>query len=194
MITMSRKPNNRENTNDPSREDINIDPEILIKLLSPIPNGPLKNVEEVIVPEPLPHLRLPSRKKSSGSKRGPRSIQDWNKEIRNVWGYLYDIDKLEKSWLAQLPVAQRLAAKEYGGRTIGSGFALQALLKKALINVQQYDMETQTRVILKDFPKKKIIKIASELNLDRSYLSRRYVTRAIGLLTVAFQNIIDKLT
>lgn len=189
---MPHKPNDNNKIYNSSQEDIKIDPEILIKLLSPVPNGPLKNVEEVIVPEPLPRLRLSNRIKSSGSKRGPRSIKDWNKEIRTVLGHLYDIEVLEKSWLAQLPMVQKLAAKEHGGRTIGSGLALQAVLKQALIDVQEYDMEPQTRVILTDFPKKKIIEIASELKLDRSYLSRRYVTRAISILTVAFQRIIDR--
>ncbi len=107
---------------------------------------------------------------------------------------MYDIEVLEKSWLAQLPVVQKLAAKEHGGRTIGSGLALQAVLKQALIEVQEYDIEAQTRVILTDFPTKKIVEIASLLKLDRSYLSRRYVTRAMNLLTVAFQRLIDRST
>jgi len=190
---MTQKPHEENKTNDLHNEDDEIDIETLMKLLSPVPDGPLKNVEEVIIPEPLPSLRLSRRIKSSGSKRGPRSIKDWNKEIRHAWGYLYDIEKLEKSWLAQLPLIQKLAAKEHGGRTIGSGLALQAVLKQALVEVQKYDMEPQTRVILTDFPKKKIVEIASELKLDRSYLSRRHVTRAISLLTIAFQRIMDRL-
>jgi hypothetical protein len=189
---MTRKPNDNSKKNSLSQEEVEINPDIFMKLLSQIPGGPLINVEEVIIPEPLPHFRSPSRRKSSGSKRGPRSIIEWNKEIRNAWGHLYDVDELEKSWLAQLPMVQKLAAKEYGGRTVGSGLALQAVLKQALIDVQEYDMEPQTRMILTDFPKKKIVEIASELKLDRSYLSRRYVTRAVSLLTVASQRLTDK--
>lgn len=189
---MTQKSNDDNKKYNSSRETVEIDPEVIMKLLSQIPDGPLINVEDVIIPEPLPRFSILSRMKSSRSKRGPRSIKDWNKEIRTVLGHLYDIEVLEKSWLAQLPMVQKLAAKEHGGRTIGSGLALQAVLKQALIDVQEYDMEPQTRVILTDFPKKKIIEIASELKLDRSYLSRRYVTRAISILTVAFQRIIDR--
>lgn len=189
---MTQTPRDDNKTDNSSREDVEIDPEVLMKLLSRIPDEPLKNVEEVILPEPLPRFHIPRRLKSSRSKRGPKSIEDWNKEIRSVWGHLYDTEELEKSWLAQLPVVQKLAASEHGGRTIGSGLALRALLKKALIEVQQYDMEAQTRVILTNFPKMKIVEIASQLKLDRSYLSRRYVTRAINLLTMAFQRLIDR--
>ncbi|MBU2535377.1 MAG: hypothetical protein KKD83_04315 [Chloroflexi bacterium] len=191
MTQTPRDDNKKDNL---SQGDVEIDPEVLNKLLSQIPDGPLKNVEEVIFPEPLPHFRIPRRLKNSKSKRGPKSIEDWNKEVRSVWGHLYDTEELEKSWLAQLPTIQKLAASEHGGRTIGSGLALQALLKKALEEVLKYDMEDKTKAVLTYFPKMKIIDIASQVGLERSSLSRRYVSRAVNLLTVAFQRLTDRST
>ena len=191
---MTQKSDDDNKTCDSSREDVEIDPEVVMKLLSQIPDGPLKNVEEIIFPEPLPRFHIPRRLKSSNSKRGPKSIEDWNKEVRSVWGHLYDTEELEKSWLAQLPTIQKLAASEHGGRTIGSGLALQALLKKALEEVLKYDMEDQTKAVLTYFPKMKIKDIASQVDLDRSSLSRRYVSRAVNLLTVVFQRLTDRST
>ena len=193
-ITMAQTPHKDNKTENPSEDGAEIDPEVIMKLLSQIPDGPLKNVEEIVFPEPLPHFRKSRRLENSKNRRGPKSIEDWNKEIRYAWGHLYDTERLEKSWLAQLPVAQKLAASEHGGRTIGSGLALQALLKKALEEVQKYDMEAQTKTVLTYFPKMKIKDVASQVDLDRSSLSRRYVSRAVNLLTVAFQRLTDKST
>ncbi|MBA7638106.1 hypothetical protein ES703_45757 [subsurface metagenome] len=124
----------RDNNKTDDSSDVKIDPEVLDKLLSRIPDEPLRNVEGVVFPEPLPRFHMPRGLKSRGNKRGPRSRENWNEEIRRVWGHLYDEKELEKSWLAQHPVVQKLAASEHGGRTIGSGLALQALLKKALVD------------------------------------------------------------
>ena len=103
-----------------------------------------------------------------------------------------DEKKLSESWLALLPPVQKLAASSYGGRTMGSGLALQEFLNKALIEVQQYDMEDQTREMLKNFPKLTITEIASKSGLDRAHFSRRYRTRATEILTKAFLHIIDR--
>lgn len=189
---MTQTPSDNNKTYNSSPEDVKIDPEVLEEFLSRVPDGPLRNVEEIILSEPIPRFHMPRRLKSRGNKRGPRSRENWNEEIRRIWGHLFDEKELEQSWLAQHPVVQKLAASEHGGRTIGSGLALQALLKKALVDVQQYDMEAQTREILMNFPKMRINEIASQLELDRSYLSRRYVTRAVNLLTKAFQRLIDR--
>ena len=77
-----------------------------------------------------------------------------------------------------LPPVQKLAASNYGGRAMGSGLALQEFINKALIEAQQYDMEDQTREMLKNFPRLTITEIASRLGLDRAHFSRRYGTRA----------------
>ncbi len=70
---------------------------------------------------------------------------------------------------------------------------MQELLKKGLAEVQKYDMEDQSREILKNFPNMKMRDIASKLGLDRSHVSRNYTTKAVGLLTKTFQHVIDKL-
>lgn len=106
-----------------------------------MPDDPLKHVEDIVLPDPWPPFPLRIRRKHTKSRRGPKSIKDWTKEVRRVWGYLDDEEKLSESWLALLPPVQKLAASNYGGRTIGSGLALQELLNKALIEAQQYDME-----------------------------------------------------
>ena len=106
-----------------------IDVEVIMRLLSRIPDAQLKNVKELLFPEPLPHIQIPQMPKNSKGRPGPRSIDDWNKEIRYVWAHSADIEVLEKSRLAKSPVAQKLAASDYGGRTIGCGLALQAVIK-----------------------------------------------------------------
>lgn len=173
-------------------DDTDISPEVVEKLLRQVPDGPLKHVEDVVFPEPWPPFPIRIRRKHTKSRRGPKSIKDWTNEVRRVWGYLEDERKLSESWLALLPPVQKLAASSYGGRTIGSGLALQEFLNKALIEAQQYDMENQTREILKNFPRLTITEIASQLKLDRAHVSRRYCTRATNLLTKAFQRIIDR--
>jgi hypothetical protein len=170
-----------------------VDPEVMKKLLSSVPDGPLKDVEDVLLPEPWPPNQLPGISKHTASKRGPKSQKEWTSEVRRVWGNLHDEEKLAKSWLATLPPIQNLAASTYGSRTTGQGLALQELLKKALAEVQKYDMEDQTREILKSFPNMKMRDIASKLGLDRSHVSRDYTTKAVGLLTKTFQRVIDKL-
>ena len=170
---------------------MDISPEVIEKLLRQVPNGPLKHVGDVVLPEPwppFPHIRL----KHTKSKRGPKSKKDWISEVRKVWGYLEDEKKLSESWLALLLAVQRLAACDYGGRTIGSGLALQELLNKALIEAQKYDMEDQTREMLNNFPRLTITEIASRTGLNRAHFSRRYVTRATELLTKAFLRVIDR--
>jgi len=164
-----------------------IDPEEL-KLLLKVNDGPLKNVEDVILPEPL----ASNKRRQTGPRRGPKSLDEWLAEIRRIWGYLRDIDELSKSWIASLQAVQDLAASRYGGRTIGQGLALQELLKKALVEVQQYDMEDKTREILKRFPDMKMREIAFQLDIDRSQMSRNYTRKAVSLLTKAFQRIIDR--
>ena len=167
--------------------------EVIKKLLSSVPDGPLKDVEDVLLPEPWHPNQLPGISKHTASKRGPKSQKEWTSEVRRVWGNLHDEEKLAKSWLATLPPIQNLAASTYGSRTTGQGLALQELLKKALAEVQKYDMEDQTREILKSFPNMKMRDIASKLGLDRSHVSRDYTTKAVGLLTKIFQSVIDKL-
>ena len=176
---------------DSDKDDVEISPKALLKLVSNV-SGPLKHVEDVKLPEPLSPITPTSHPAKTNSKRGPKSIEDWTREVRKAWGNLYDVDELGKSWLAQLPVVQKLAAGKYGGRMIGSGQALQYLIKQALTLCQQYDMENETQEILKNFPKLKIVEIASKLGINRSYLSRRYMTKATSLLTKAFQRVIDQ--
>jgi len=65
-------------------------------------------------------------------------------------------------------------------------------LNKALIEAQQYDVEEQTREMLKNFPKLTITEIASQLKLDHAHFSRHYRTRATEPLTKAFLRIIDR--
>ena len=132
------------------------------------------------------------KKSPLADRMRPKSLDEWLAEIRRIWGYLRDIDELSKSWIASLPAIQDLAASRYGGRTIGQGLALQELLKKALIEVQQYDMEDKTREILKRFPDVKMREVASQLDIDRSQMNRNYTRKAVSLLTKAFQRIIDR--
>lgn len=173
-------------------DDIDIPPEMIEKFLRHVPDGPLEYVEDVVLPETWPPFPLRIRRKHTKSRRGPKSKKDWTSEIRRVWGYLEDEKKLSESWLSLLPQVQKLAARNYGGRIMGSGLALQEFLNKALIEAQQYDMEDQTREMLKNFPKLTITKIASKSELDRAHFSRRYRTRATELLTKAFLRIIDR--
>ena len=188
---MTQKPRGHNEIDTSSQDDEEISPKALLKLLS-IASGPLEYVEEVKFPEPLSPLSPTAHLKQTSNKRGPKSKEDWMKKVRRDWGNMNNEEKLAESWLAQLPAVQKLAASKYGGRTIGSGLALQELLKKALAESQQYEMENQTREILNNFPKMSILEIASKLGIDRSYLSRRYVTRATSLLTKSFQRVIDR--
>jgi hypothetical protein len=127
-------------------KEANIDAKTLERLLRLGSDGPLKpeDVEDVILPEPWSPPLIKTRTKPMGLKRGPKSMKEWETEIRRIWGHLDDEDELAKSWLAQLPAVQKLAASNYGGRTIGCGLALQELLKKALGEVRQYDVERGT--------------------------------------------------
>ena len=174
-----------------SSQDEEISPEVLLKLISNV-SGPLKNVQDVKFPEPLSPISPTSHPIKTNSKRGPKSSEDWTREVRKAWGNLYEVDELGKSWLAQIPAVQKLAASKYGGRMIGGGQALQYLLNQALTLCQHYEMENGTLEILKNFPKIKIVDIASQLGINRSYLSRRYMTKATSLLTIALQRVIDQ--
>ncbi len=70
---------------------------------------------------------------------------------------------------------------------------MQAVLKQALIDVQKYDMQPQTKTVLLHFPIMKLKDIASQVKLDRSSSSRDYAKKAVNLLTVAFQQLTDRL-
>ncbi len=181
------------NNEEHSSKDDEISPQALIKFISNV-SGPLKNVQDVKFPEPLSPISPTTYPTKTSSKRGPKSIEDWNREVRKTWGNLYEVDELGKSWFAQIPAIQKLAAGKYGGRTLGSGLALQDILKQALAESQKYDTENETQEILKNFPRLKIIDIASKLGLNRSYLSRRYMTKATSLLTKTFQRVVDQST
>jgi hypothetical protein len=172
------------------------DSEVIKKLLASVPSGQPEEVGDVELPEPWLPSQVCSLLKAlphgKGTKRGPKSDKEWNAEIRKAWGHLHDEIKIAESWLASLEAVQDIAASRHGGRTIGQGLALQELLKKALVEVQQYDMEEKTREILRRFPDMKMKKIASQLGLDRSQVSRNYTRKAVSLLTKAFQRVIDQ--
>jgi hypothetical protein len=172
-------------------DDIDISPDVIEKLLRQVPDELLKHVADVVLPEPWPPFPRIIRKHVR-SRRGPKSKKDWTNEVRKVWGYLEDKKRLSESWLALLSPVQKLAASNYGGRTLGSGLALQEFLSKALIEAQQYDMEDQTREMLKNFPRLTITEIAAISGLGRAHFSRRYRTRATELLTKAFLRTIDR--
>ncbi|MGD1120292.1 MAG: hypothetical protein ABR886_12565 [Dehalococcoidales bacterium] len=180
-----------EKSYDSNKDDDEIPTHALLKFVSNV-SGPLTHVEDVKLPKPLSPISPTSRPARTNAKRGPKSVEDWIREIRKAWGNLYEVDELGKSWLAQIPAVQKLAAGKYGGRMIGSGQALQYLLNQVLTLCQHYEMENGTMEILKNFPKLKLVEIASQLGINRSYLSRRYMTKASSLLTKAFQRVIDQ--
>jgi len=53
-------------------DDIDITPEVIEKLLSRVPDGPLKHVEEIILPEPLSRTSRTTYRKQASRKRGPK--------------------------------------------------------------------------------------------------------------------------
>lgn len=90
-----------------------IDPEEL-KLLLKVNDGQLKNVEDIILPEPLSS----NKARQTSAKRGPKFLEEWLTEIRKAWGYLHDNEKLAEGWLSSLLAVQDLAASRYGGRKV----------------------------------------------------------------------------
>ena len=173
-------------------DDIDIAPEVLERLLRVGSHGPLKHVEDIILPEPLSPLSPDTHVKQINSKRGPKLSEDWIEEVRKVWGNLNREEKLKESRLASLPAVQKLAISEYGGGTIGRSIALGVLMRKALLEAQKYDTNERVKALLTEYPDKSITEIASEFGLTREHFSRYYLPRAARFLTTAFQRILGQ--
>lgn len=160
--------------------------EALLEILKP-KDGPLSQVENVVFGEPFQATSVQSGRRGV-AKRGPKSASEWVTEMRNAWSQVDDEEKLVESWLAALPQVQRLAAYKYGGRSIGKGLALQELLKKAILEAQQYETDEKTREVLLIFPYMKAKEIAAKFGLRREHFSRKYSRNAARLVTRAFQH------
>lgn len=171
---------------------IEVPPEVLKELLSHVPDEPLKHVEEIILPEPWPPFPQKIRIKQVSSKRGPKSPKLWASEVRKDWGNLNDVDKLGRSWLADLPKVQRIAASKYDGGMIGRGRALKELLAQALIEAREYNTDGKTHAMLSKYPDLKIKEIAEGCGVKREHFSRLYCRKATAILTMTFQRIIGR--
>ena len=174
-----------------SQGDDDISPEIIEKLLRKTSDGPMKDVEDVVFPEPwppFPHIRH----KNTKSKRGPRSIEDWTSEIRRVWDYLGDIENLSKSWLARLPQVQALSISKYEGGFLGRGRALRELMIKALMVARQFKTDERTHTMLNKYPEMSVKAIALKYGVTREQFSRQYGSKATSILTMAFQHVIGR--
>jgi hypothetical protein len=170
-----------------------IELKLIEKLLEPVPDGPLKKIEGVLLPEPLRPIKLPGISNQASPKRGPRSPEDWISEIRTCWQHMDDLDRLAGSWLASLPQVQRMAVSKYGGGVDGKGKALQALLTQALSEARQYKADEKTHAVLSKYPAVEKIQIAKELHISREQFSRNYVSKANKILTNIFIDIVHRL-
>jgi hypothetical protein len=149
--------------------------------------GPLKHVENVPIPEPIARLGRKSIPRMKG-KRGPKSDKEWVNEMRKVWRYIDDEEKLDRSWLTYLPQVQNLAGSSYGGRSVGRGRALQTLLRKAVIEAQKYTTDKKILEVLSKYPRVKMKELASQFGLkSREHFSRNYARKATILVVRAFQ-------
>lgn len=174
-----------------SKEDENdVTLKVIKKLISQVPDGPLENVEEISISEQLSPVLQPTDHKQKSLKRGPKSPGSWYSEIRKDWGNLDDVDKLGRSWLASLPEVLELATSKYEGGVIGKGRALKEVLTQALVEAKQCETDKKTYAILNKFPKMKIREIAAACGIDRSTLSRDYVSKATVILTETSQLVI----
>jgi hypothetical protein len=169
-----------------------VSPEELEKLLRLESRWPLKDVEDVVLPPPLETCSSVVAPGVSASKRGRRSAADWLKEISLAWGNLYREDKLQESWLASLPMVERLAASKYGGGIVGKGMALKTLLQQALSKARQQATDERVRALLTKYPNEKMTDIAAQLGLSREQVSRRYCTQAASLLVMTFQGVLEQ--
>jgi len=172
-------------------DDIDISPEIIKKLLSQISDGPLKDVEDVVFPEPWPPFPS-TRREDTGTRRGPKSREVWASEIRRVWDYIEDVESLSKSWLARLPQVQALSTSKYGGGLVGRGRALREFLTRALMVARQFKTDEKTLAILNQYPKMSIKAIADKYGETREQFSRQYGSKATLILTMIFQQAIGR--
>lgn len=81
-------------------------PEVLEELLRVGSNGPLKNVEDVILPDPWPPIASHNHSDRTKLRRGPKSFKEWVREVRWAWRHVNDEEQLAKSWLSLLPPVQ----------------------------------------------------------------------------------------
>jgi hypothetical protein len=184
---MSEKPFAYDENDDSSQEEIEIEPDTLLKLLSRV-SGPLKHVEEVEFPEPISSISKSRIDKQKISNRGRKSSEKWLTEIRRTWRYIDEEDKLSESWLAKLPQIQNLAASRYGGKELGRGLALQEVLRKAIIEAQKYSANQKIQGVLAKYPRVKMKEIAGQFGLiSREHFSRNYGRKAAVLVVRAFQ-------
>ena len=125
------------------RDDIDIELEVIEKLLRLDFDGPLKNVEEIVISDlPVISPRQGSNRKIE--KRGPKHLEKWIRDIRKNWGDLDDVYKLGRNQLASLTEVQALATDKYEGGYIGRGRAVKELLTQALIEARSYNTEEKT--------------------------------------------------
>lgn len=171
-------------------DDMDVTLKVVEKLLSRVPDEPLKHVEEIILPEPLSRTSRTTYRKQASRKRGPKPPDSWYKGVRKDWGNLDDADKLGRSWLSLLPKVQKLAASKYGGGLAGRGMALKELLTQALIEARRYETDEKTHAMLGKYPEVTITTIAKGCSITREQFSRNYCYKAVTILTEAFQLVI----
>lgn len=172
-------------------DSLEIAPELLEKLLSLGCDGPLKDVQDITIPEPWPSISQDSRKQK-GSKRGPKPPELWVSEIRKDWDNVEDADKLGRSWLAFLPEIQEIARSKYEGGIIGRGSALKDFLTRAIAEARQLDTDKMTHAMLINYPKLNITEIAKSCGISRETFSRNYCPKAAIILTRIFRRIIGR--
>ena len=160
---------------------------VIKKLVSQVPDGPLRQVEEITVPQPLSPISPTAYNKQERLKRGPRSPDSWYTEIRKDWRNIEDVDKLGRSWLSLLPQVQKLAVSKYGGGLVGRGMALKELLTQALTQARRYETDDKTHAMLRKYPVVTIEAIARGCGITREQFSRNYCPKATMILTEAFQ-------
>lgn len=171
--------------------DINVDPEVLERMLRIGNEGPLRTVEELVIsdiPVISPH-HLPKRK---GERRGPKSLEEWISEIRRCWTYCNDEDKLAGSWIAFVPQVQKISVSKYGGGLVGRGRAMKELLAQALQEAKKHNTDEKTLAVLSKYPHVKKREIADEFGMTREQFSRSYVSKATKILTITFLSIIGR--
>ena len=174
----------------PQDDGIDIPPRLLEKLLRP-PNGPLKHVENVVIPDLLDCLPGLASAAPAASKRGRKSSNEWRQEMRRAWGNRDREGKLQESWLASLPPVQRLAASKYGGAYPARGMALRELLKEAQRDAEQYVSDTRIRTLLQEYPDITVKNLGEKFGLSREHVSRHYLPIAVNYLTLAFQRLLE---
>ena len=184
-------PGYNSNSVSPKRDDIDIEPELIEKLLRLDFDGPLKNAEEIVISD-LPVISPRQGAKRKIGKRGPKPLEKWIRDIRKNWGDLDDVYKLGRSRLASLPEVQALATDKYEGGYIGRGRAVKELLTQALIEARSYNTDEKTHMMLSKYPEAKINVIAKECGISREQFSRNYCHKAATILTMTFLRIIGR--